>query len=348
VVKFPDAWDNGVMNKPLGPEDLAFDPAKWLPAEIGEITNHQTDLPRIARDAKLTAAIEAQLPQIPTTHDLHRGDARSIDFLAPSSIHLVVTSPPYWTLKEYNKGDGQMGYIENYETFLNELDRVWQVCYDALVPGGRVVCVVGDVCLSRRKNAGEHVVVPLHASIQEHCRQIGFNNLAPIIWHKIANAAYEASGNGGGFLGKPYEPNSVIKNDIEFILLQRKPGGYRSPSLATRILSVIPAEQHMVWFQQIWTGVTGASTKRHPAPYPLVLAERLIRMFSFVGDTVLDPFMGTATTNVAAAKWGRNSIGVEVDPHYFEMAAKRIENELPKLFSGRTVRLHEKQERSAA
>src|SRR5207302_8846953 len=135
---------------------------------------------------------------------------------------------------------------------------------------------------------------------------------------------YEASGNGGGFLGKPYEPNAVIKNDIEFILMERKPGGYRSPSLATRALSVISTEKHQQWFQQIWTGVTGASTRDHPAPYPLELAERLIRMFSFVGDTVLDPFMGTGTTNLAAAKWGRNSIGIELDRDYFELARKRI------------------------
>ena len=330
------------MNIPLDPQHVAFDPAQWLPSEVGKITDHQTDLPRIAKDPKITAAIEAQLSQIPTMHDLYLRDSRAIDFLAPNSIHLVVTSPPYWTLKEYNKSDGQMGDIGDYETFLTQLDRVWKACYDALVPGGRVVCVVGDVCLSRRKNAGEHVVVPLHSSIQEHCRHLGFNNLAPIIWYKIANAAYEANGNGAGFLGKPYEPNSVIKNDIEFILMQRKPGGYRSPSVATRILSVISAENYQVWFQQVWTGVTGASTKQHPAPYPLELAERLIRMFSFVGDTVLDPFMGTGTTNVAATKWGRNSIGVEIDPHYFEMAAKRIENDIPRLFSGRVIQLHEK------
>jgi modification methylase len=328
------------MNKRIDLDSLAFDPEQWVPPEIGAITNHQTDLPRIARDPKLTALIDAQLSQIPTTHDFYRHDAREINFLLPNSVHLVLTSPPYWTLKDYNPGEGQMGYIEDYALFLSELDRVWRACYDALVPGGRVICVVGDVCLSRRKNGGEHVVVPLHASIQEHCRTIGFNNLAPIIWHKIANAAYEASGSGGGFLGKPYEPNSVIKNDIEFILMQRKPGGYRSPSVATRVLSVISAENHAAWFQQIWTGVTGASTKKHPAPYPLELAERLIRMFSFVGDTVLDPFMGTATTNVAAAKWGRNSIGVEVDPQYFEMSAKRMENDLPKLFSGRSLHLH--------
>jgi DNA modification methylase len=209
-----------------------------------------------------------------------------------------------------------------------------------LVPGGRLVCVVGDVCLSRRSNKGEHTVVPLHASIQDHCRKIGFNNLAPIIWHKIANAAYEASGNGGGFLGKPYEPNAVIKNDIEFILMLRKPGGYRSPSLATRILSVIPEEKHRIWFQQIWTGVTGASTKNHPAPYPLELAERLIRMFSFVGDIVLDPFLGTGTTSVAAAKWGRNSIGIEIDPHYFDYAENRIETDTRRLFSSALIRNH--------
>ncbi len=328
------------MNKPAARSELTFAPEDWLPPSIGPITDHQTDLPRIAKDPQLTAAIEAQLPQIPTSHALYRRDARAIDFLSPNSVHLVVTSPPYWTLKDYNPGEGQMGEIADYEQFLSELDRVWRACFDALVPGGRLICVVGDVCLSRRKNKGEHLVMPLHASIQEHCRRIGFNNLAPIIWHKIANAAYEAEGNGGGFLGKPYEPNGVIKNDIEFILMERKPGGYRSPSVATRVLSVIPAERPQGWFQQIWTGVTGASTRQHPAPYPLELAERLVRMFSFVGDTVLDPFMGTGTTSVAAARWGRNSIGIEVDPAYFDMAARRIEADTPKLFTNRTIGLH--------
>lgn len=317
-----------------------FSPSAWLPPEIGEITNHQTDLPRIARDQRAIAAIESYIRQMPTVHDLFRRDARQMDFLTPNSVHLVLTSPPYWTLKEYREHPDQMGAISDYEDFLSELDRVWRACFDALVPGGRLVCVVGDVCLSRRKNGGEHVVFPLHASIQEHCRKIGFKNLSPIIWNKIANAVYEASSNGGGFLGKPYEPNSVVKNDIEFILMQRKAGGYRSPSLATRVLSVIPADKHKIWFQQIWTGLTGASTKQHPAPYPLELAERLIRMFSFVGDTVLEPFLGTGTTCVAAARWGRNSIGIEVDPQYFELAAKRAETEAAKLFCSTQVRLH--------
>lgn len=317
-----------------------FIPEDWIPSEIGPITNHQTDLPRIARDSALARAIEARVQQIPTTHDLYLHDARTFAALPPESVHLVVTSPPYWTLKDYREHPDQMGYIEDYEHFLVELDKVWRMCFAALVQGGRLICVVGDVCLSRRKNKGEHLVVPLHASIQEHCRAIGFNNLAPIIWHKIANAVYEAKGNGGGFLGKPYEPNSVIKNDIEFILMERKAGGYRSPSVATRVLSVIPAEKHRVWFQQIWSGITGASTKHHPAPYPLDLAERLVRMFSFVGDTVMDPFMGTGTTNLAAAKWGRNSVGIEVDPVYFDAIAKRLDKEMPRLFSRHAIRLH--------
>ena len=208
-----------------------------------------------------------------------------------------------------------------------------------LVPGGRLICVVGDVCLSRRKNGGRHTVVPLHSSIQVNCRKIGFDNLAPILWHKISNAAYEVE-NGSSFLGKPYEPNAVIKNDVEFILMLRKHGGYRSPSVATRVLSVISTENYQKWFQQIWTGLTGASTRQHPAPYPLELAERLVRMFSFVGDTVLDPFLGTGTTSLAAAKWGRNSIGVEVDPHYFEMAEQRLAHETAALFGKSRIEVH--------
>ncbi len=138
-------------------------------------------------------------------------------------------------------------------------------------------------------------------------------------------------------MGKPYEPNGVIKNDIEFILMERKPGGYRKPSAEARILSVVPEASHKTWFQQIWSGVTGASTRNHPAPYPLELAERLVRMFSFVGDTVLDPFLGTGTTSIAAAKWGRNSIGTEIDPEYFGMCCQRVHAHVRDLFSTATV-----------
>ena len=323
-------------------ENRRLDMAQFVPEEILPLRNPQTDIPRIAKDDRLIRLIEEAVREVPTAHTLTRGDSRLMDGLHPESVHLVLTSPPYWTLKEYRPSSGQMGHIYDYSEFLTELDKVWTHCYRALATGGRLVCVVGDVCLSRRKNSGRHTVVPLHASIQEHCRNIGFDNLAPVIWHKISNAAYEVENGSAGFLGKPYEPNSVIKNDIEFILMQRKPGGYRTPDVATRVLSVISAENHKKWFQQIWTGLTGASTKHHPAPYPIELAERLIRMFSFVGDTVLDPFLGTGTTIVAAAKTGRNSLGFEVDEHYFDLAHKRIANETSSLFGHAAIDVRER------
>ena len=283
---------------------------------------HQRSIPALAKDPESVARIRDLLVRVETTHEVVLGDAREVR-LPSSSVHLVVTSPPYWTLKEYPDSDGQMGRLGDYKAFLDSLKRVWEGCYDALVPGGRLVCVVGDVCLSRRRNGGRHMVIPLHASIQLQCCDIGFDNLAPIIWHKISNMKTEANGSGS-YLGKPFEPNGVIKNDIEFLLMLRKPGGYRSPSTAARLLSVISVDDHDRWFRQIWNDVRGASTKDHPAPFPVELAERLIRMFSFVGDTVFDPFTGTASTQVAARQCARSSIGVEIEPTYHAMAKARL------------------------
>ncbi len=264
-----------------------------------------------------------------TTHTLVNGDARDLSFIPDESVHVVVTSPPYWNLKRYNDNPCQMGHIGDYETFLNELRKVWEHVFRVLVPGGRLVCVVGDVCVSRRR-FGRHLVFPLHADICVLCRKIGFDNLNPIIWHKIANASYEVR-RASKFLGKPYEPNAIIKNDIEFILMQRKPGGYRAPTDPQRRDSRIDKEDFGKWFQQIWN-IPGASTKHHPAPFPLELASRLVRMFSFTRDTVLDPFCGTGTTMIGALKNARNSIGVEIDPEYCRMAARQLKAESCGLF----------------
>jgi len=267
---------------------------------------------------------------IETSHRLIHGDARDISFLADESVHLVITSPPYWNLKKYNEHPEQLGHLDDYEEFLKELKKVWQHAFRVLVPGGRLVCIVGDVCVSR-KRFGRHLVFPLHADICVLCRKIGFDNLNPILWHKISNASYEVS-NGSSFLGKPYEPNAIIKNDMEFILMQRKPGGYRKPTQQQRELSKIGKQDFNSWFQQIWN-IPGASLKKHPAPFPLKLASRLVRMFSFVGDTVLDPFSGSGTTMVAALKNDRNSVGIEIDPDYCRMAARYLKAESSDLFS---------------
>jgi modification methylase len=191
-----------------------------------------------------------------------------------------------------------------------------------LVPGGRICCVVGDVCIAR-KQGGRHYVMPLHADIQVRARRLGLDNLTPILWHKIANGVTEVQGNGAGFYGKPYQPGAIVKNDVEYILFLRKGGAYRSVPAIAKALSMLNREEMQNWFRSIWTDLPGASTAAHPAPYPEDLATRLIRMFSFAGDTVLDPFLGTGTTVVAAMRSGRSSIGVELDAQYREYAWRR-------------------------
>jgi len=279
------------------------------------------------------SAERIEATEIVTEHVLHLGDARYLDWIPDASVHLVVTSPPYWTLKKYNDHPGQLGHIADYEQFQDMLDETWKHCYRVLVPGGRLVCVVGDVCIARRRNKGRHMVVPLHADISVRCRKIGFDYLTPILWHKIANASHEVE-NGTSFLGKPYEPNAIIKNDIEYILMLRKPGGYRKPTEEQRRQSKISKEEHVAWFQAMWTDLQGTSTKDHPAPFPIDLAYRLIRMFSFVGDRVLDPFVGTGSTVIAAMRARRNSIGNEIDSKYLNLAEARIRGEIgnPSLF----------------
>jgi modification methylase len=265
-----------------------------------------------------------------TSHRIHLGDARDLHWIQDSSVHLVVTSPPYWTLKEYNQNAAQLGAVTDYSAFMDELDKVWSHCFRVLVPGGRLVCVVGDVCIARRRNNGRHMVVPLHADISIRARKIGFDYLTPILWHKIASASYVVE-NGSSFLGKPYEPNAIVKNDIEYLLMLRKPGGYRKPSDEQRELSKLGKDEHAKWFRSFWADIKGASTKDHPAPFPVELAYRLIRMFSFVGDTVLDPFGGTFSTALAALRANRNSIINEIDLEYFGYGKTRLDSAIDDL-----------------
>lgn len=262
-----------------------------------------------------------------TEHVLRLGDARNLTWIPDNSVELIVTSPPYWSLKKYEPRSGQLGDVADYETFLAELDKVWRHCARVLVEGGRICCVVGDVCIPRRRD-GRHRVMPLHADIQVRARNFGLDSLTPIHWHKIANGVTEAEGNGAGFYGKPYQPGAVVKNDVEYILFLRKPGEYRKTSMLQKALSMLSKEEMQRWFSSAWNDIKGASTRGdHPAPFPVELAERLIRMFSFAGDTVLDPFLGTGSTLIAAIRSGRNSIGVELEPKYLNLARSLVTNE---------------------
>lgn len=258
----------------------------------------------------------------PTQHIIYRADSRDLSFIPDRSVHLVVTSPPYANLKRYEEHLDQLGHIEDYEEFLNELDKVWAECARVLVPGGRIACVVGDVCISRRQG-GRHFILPLSADIQVRARKLGLDALTPIRWLKVANIKLEAS-NSSRFLGKPNLPNGIIKNDLEHILFLRKPGGYRKPTAEMEARSHISTEEYGELFSPVWT-VGGASTRAHPAPYPKEIALRLIRMFSFAGDIVLDPFAGSGTTNLAALETERHSIGVEIEPKYLDMIERRMQ-----------------------
>jgi modification methylase len=258
----------------------------------------------------------------PSEHAVHLGDARDLTFIGTESVHLVCTSPPYGSLKEYPDHPGQLGNIASYEKFLDEMDSVWAECLRILVPGGRVACVVGDVCISRRKG-GRHYVLPLSGDLQVRARKLGFDNLTPIRWLKVANIKLEAS-RSSRYLGKPNLPNGIVKNDVEHILFFRKPGGYRKPTAKMEKRSFITTDDYVRWYSPVWTDVTGQLRRDHPAPYPMEVPRRLIRMFSFAGDIVVDPFAGTGTTAIAALETGRNSISVEIEPKYVDLIEQRL------------------------
>jgi site-specific DNA-methyltransferase (adenine-specific) len=187
--------------------------------------------------------------------------------------------------------------------------------------------VIGDILIPRRID-GRHRVLPLPADIQVRSRSLGLDNLTPILWFKIGNRTNEAGGGSSGYYGKPYQPGAVIKNDHEHILFLRKPGGYRATSMIQKALSMLQRSEVDSWMRPVWDDIKGASLQDgHPAPYPVELAERIIRTFSFAGDRVLDPFAGSGSTAVAAIRAGRNSISVEIEKEYLKAMTARIQAE---------------------
>jgi site-specific DNA-methyltransferase (adenine-specific) len=255
-----------------------------------------------------------------------------LDAIPNESVHLIVTSPPYFNLKAYDSdaGGAQLGRIDNYEGFLRELDKVWRECHRVLVPGGRVCCVIGDILIPRR-NDGRHRILPLPADIMVRSRSVGLDTLTPIYWFKIGNRTNEAGGGSSGYYGKPYQPGAVIKNDFEHILMLRKPGAYRTTTMMQKALSMLQKVEMEQWQRPFWSDIRGASLQNgHPAPFPAELAQRLIRMFSFAGDTVLDPFAGSGSTAVAALRAGRSSISIEIESTYSSQIFERLQHEFAK------------------
>jgi len=303
----------------------------------------RSDLPHIPATDNEPGAVAALLkanralrscrwptPYDRTRHEMILGDARDLSFIPGESVHLVVTSPPYFNLKPYasDAGGRQLGRYGDYDAFLDELDRVWRECARVLVPGGRVCCVIGDILIPRRAD-GRHRVLPLPSDIQVRSRQNGLDNLTPILWFKIGNRTNEAGGGSSGYYGKPYQPGAIIKNDIEHIVMLRKPGGYRTTPMIQRALSMLQRDEMDAWMRPVWSDIRGASLREgHPAPFPVEIAERLIQLFSFAGDRILDPFAGSGSTAVAAIRAGRNSISVEIEEQYLNSATFRAAREV--------------------
>ncbi|MBI5527703.1 MAG: site-specific DNA-methyltransferase [Deltaproteobacteria bacterium] len=286
------------------------------------ITNVNGREPSVAEKLRLHRKVVA-LHRFKTEHRIMLGDSRRMAGVQDETVHLIVTSPPYFDLVTYVDGDSQLGNLHDYQRFLDELDNVWRECMRVLIPGGKMCVVVGDVCRAR-KRFGKHEVIPLHADLQVRCRTLGLVGLATVFWHKIANATTEVGGRGAA-LGKPYEPNGVVKNDIEFVLRFKKDGPYRKPTPLQRAASLLPPQEYDAAMRQVWSDIPGASHRNgHPAPFPVSLASRLIRMSSFVEDTVLDPFLGTGSTTQAAIDCDRNSVGVEIAEKYWKMAIQRF------------------------
>ncbi len=227
------------------------------------------------------------------------------------SIGLVVTSPPYWQLKDYGT-ERQIGFNQSYEDYINHLNLVWADCYRILQPGRRLCINIGDQ-FARSAYYGRYKVVAIHSEIIRFCEAIGFDYLGSIIWQKETNM--HTSGGAKVMGSYPYPVNGYVKIDFEYILLFKKQGKGPAPTTEQREQSKLTDEEWHTYFKSHWN-FSGAKQDRHIAVFPEELPKRLIKMFSFVGDVVCDPFMGSGTTALAALKLERNSVGYEVNESF--------------------------------
>lgn len=263
-----------------------------------------------------------------TYHTLFVGDAvEEMINLEDNSIGLVVTSPPYWNIKDYDV-EGQIGYNQSYEDYIDSLGLVWDESKRVLQPGCKLVINVGDQFLRAKENDGVYEIKPIHADIIKTCQKLGFYFLGNIIWKKITNTK---TTGGCTWMGSIYYPrDGYVTYEHEYIMIFKKHGKSPKPSEEAKKLSRLSKEYRSKWFRGIWDDLPPAKQEGHCAMFPEELPARIIKMFSFAGDIILDPFVGSGTTMAAADKSFRNSIGVDINPKFSKLVQARVKNVLVK------------------
>jgi len=261
-----------------------------------------------------------------TAHKIISGDSRQMNLLPDESVHLVITSPPYWQLKDYGS-DEQIGFNESYESYINNLNLVWKECYRVLHPGCRLCINIGDQ-FARSVYYGRYKVIPIRTEIIKFCETIGFDYMGAIIWQKVTTTN---TTGGATIMGSyPYPRNGILKLDYEFILIFKKLGKPPKPTAEQKKLSAMTKDEWNEYFSGHWN-FPGVKQNGHLAMFPEELPTRLIKMFSFVGDTVLDPFLGSGTTSLAARNLGRNSVGYEINTEFISKIKEKLNVNQPDL-----------------
>ena len=262
-----------------------------------------------------------------TNHLIINGDSRFMKELDSESIHLVITSPPYWQLKDYGSDD-QIGFNESYESYINNLNLVWKETYRVLHNGCRLCINIGDQ-YARSVYYGRYKVIPIRTEIIKFCETIGFDYMGAIIWQKVTTTN---TTGGATIMGSfPYPRNGILKLDYEFILIFKKNGAAPKVDKEKKELSKLTTEEWNTFFQGHWN-FSGTRQDNHIAMFPEELPKRLIKMFSFVGDTILDPFLGSGTTSLAAKKLSRNSVGYEINSEFIPIIKEKLGVQENKLF----------------
>lgn len=258
-----------------------------------------------------------------TMHKLIQGDSRNLSLIKDRSVHLIITSPPYWQLKDYGN-DGQIGFHDSYECYINNLNAVWAECYRVLHDGCRLCINIGDQ-FARSVYYGRYKVIPIRTEIIRFCETLGMDYMGAVIWQK--QTTMNTTGGGAVMGSFPYPRNGILKIDYEFILIFKKQGKAPVPTVEQKKLSEMTKEEWNAYFASHWN-FGGAKQDGHIAVFPEELPRRLIKMFSFAGETVFDPFMGSGTTALAARNLQRNSIGYEINPDYKQYYEQKVVSSL--------------------